>query len=439
MGASRRRGPRARGPGLRGHPLQPCPLPHPQPDRRGRPRPGDLRARPHRRAPVHAGHQSQGLALPDPAQHVPQPVSPRAAQPHRGRARHGGADLAGRGADAVAPGRSRAGPPAQGRGRGDRARAHESRRGGAHRGPAGSRGADRGRDRPGRGLPGRDREVPAVTGARGAARAAQGLRAMTCEEARDRLLDAQRARLAPETRPALQAHLQTCAACTHEEAAEALLSEALESRLPQHAAPVALKRRLAAEWSGAPAAAPVPWRRWARYLVPAAAVAAVLLIGVPLVYQRAAERASAQMVAEAVNDHLRILSSRHPLDIESGGIHQVKPWFEGRLDFAPVVRFDGDQDFPLRGGAVGYYLDRKAAVFVFNRRLHTISLFVFRADGLPWPTRGLRRVGGGEAHVTTSRGFTSVLWRDGELGYALVSDVDPAELARLAVKIAGGA
>ena len=45
---------------------------------------------------------------------------------------------------------------------------------------------------------------------------------MTCEEARDRLLDAQRARLAPETRAALQTHLQTCAACAHEEAAEAL-------------------------------------------------------------------------------------------------------------------------------------------------------------------------------------------------------------------------
>ena len=258
---------------------------------------------------------------------------------------------------------------------------------------------------------------------------------MTCEEARDRLLDAQRDRLAPETRATLQAHLQGCAACAHEEAAEALLSEALEGRLPQHAAPVALKRRLAATWPDEPAATPGPWRRWGRYLVPAAAVAG-LLIALPILSQRASESAAERMVAEAVNDHLRILTSRHPLDIESGGIHQVKPWFEGRLDFAPVVRFDGDQDVPLRGGAVGYYLDRKAAVFVFNRRLHTISLLVFRADGLPWPTRELRAVGASRAHVTTSRGFTSVLWRDGELGYALVSDVDPAELARLAERLA---
>jgi len=282
---------------------------------------------------------------------------------------------------------------------------------------------------------GLDTVAPTSQGPGRAARAAQGLRAMTCEEARDRLLDAQRDRLAPETRATLQAHLQACAACAHEEAAEALLSEALEGRLPQHAAPVALKRRLTAKWPDEPAATPGPWRRWGRYLVPAVAVAG-LLIALPILSQRASESAAERMVAEAVNDHLRILTSRHPLDIESGVIHQVKPWFEGRLDFAPVIRFDGDQDFPLRGGAVGYYLDRKAAVFVFIRRLHTISLLVFRADGLPWPTRPLRAVGASQAHVTTSRGFTSVLWRDGELGYALVSDVDPAELARLAERLA---
>jgi anti-sigma factor RsiW len=32
-----------------------------------------------------------------------------------------------------------------------------------------------------------------------------------------------------------------------------------------------------------------------------------------------------------------------------------------------------------------------------------------------------------------------LLWRRGELGYALVSDVDAAELTQLAAKVAGGA
>ncbi len=144
------------------------------------------------------------------------------------------------------------------------------------------------------------------------------------------------------------------------------------------------------------------------------------------------------MVREAVNDYVRLLSTQHPLDIESGGIHQVKPWFEGRLDFAPVVSFEGDQDFPLRGGAVGYFLDRKAAVFVYGRRLHTISLFVFRAEGLPWPARGLEPMGKVRAYTTASRGFNVVLWRAEELGYALVSDLDARELRELGGKLSGG-
>jgi anti-sigma factor RsiW len=78
---------------------------------------------------------------------------------------------------------------------------------------------------------------------------------------------------------------------------------------------------------------------------------------------------------------VRVLYSDHAVEIESGGIHQVKPWFAGRLDFAPSVGFAGDADFPLKGGAVAYFMDRKAATFVFARRLHTITLFVFRADG----------------------------------------------------------
>jgi anti-sigma factor RsiW len=148
---------------------------------------------------------------------------------------------------------------------------------------------------------------------------------------------------------------------------------------------------------------------------------------------------AAPLVGEAVTDHLRVLTSQNPLEIRSGGIHQVKPWFEGRLDFAPVVRFAGDDEFPLQGGSVGYFLDRKAAVFVFKRRLHVVTLLVFPAQGMPWPTRGLTALGDARAYAAASRGFNVLLWREGDQGYALVSDVDTPELTRLALRLAGGA
>jgi anti-sigma factor RsiW len=141
-------------------------------------------------------------------------------------------------------------------------------------------------------------------------------------------------------------------------------------------------------------------------------------------------------VAEAVNDHLRVLYSQHPLEVENGGIHQVKPWFEGRVDFAPSVRFAGDEDFPLQGGLVGYFLDRKAATFVFKRRLHLITLFEFRAQDLPWPAFAARPVGTSRGVLETSRGFHVLLWSDGDLGYALVSDVAESDLQALGDRIA---
>jgi anti-sigma factor RsiW len=258
---------------------------------------------------------------------------------------------------------------------------------------------------------------------------------MTCRDLRAQLLDYQRERLAPHARELVRAHLETCAACANEDATERALTELLEQRLPQHAAPLSLKRRLAVRWLDTPRAWPAWWNRWGRALVPALAVAALLLAIIPLYYQQATTAPG--MVAEAVNDHLRILSSQHPLDIESGLMHQVKPWFEGRLDFAPVVAFLGDQEFPLQGAAVGYFFDRKAAVFVFHRRLHVISLLVFRAEGLPWSARRLDRVGSAEVRIIAARGFNVILWRSGELGYALVSDVDRQELRQLAGRIAG--
>ena len=262
---------------------------------------------------------------------------------------------------------------------------------------------------------------------------------MTCQDARMSLLEYQRGRLRPLTREAIRAHLETCAECTREDAIERALDDALEQRMPQHAAPLGLKRRLGAQWRDEARVRTARWRGWGSALVPALAVAAMLLAVLPLYYQRTGDstRNGPPMVTEAVNDHLRILSSEHPVAVESGGIHQVKPWFEGRLDFAPVLAFGGDAEFPLQGGAVGYYLDRKAAVFVFHRRLHTISLFVFRAEGLPWTGRGLEQVGNVMARVTTSRGFNVIFWRSGELGYALVSDVDRQELTNLAARISG--
>jgi anti-sigma factor RsiW len=257
---------------------------------------------------------------------------------------------------------------------------------------------------------------------------------MDHREARALLIDRRRGMLDAASRQALEAHLADCEACRREDAADALLSRVLDERLPRRRAPASLHQSLEARL------APPPRRRWSRVtplatMVTGAALAAAVML---FAWRPQTQTPGDTMLTEAVNDHLRVLYSEHPVEVDSGGIHQVKPWFEGRVDFAPVVPFAGDDDFPLQGGAVAYFLDRKAATFVFKRRLHLITLFVFRADGLPWPTVPTLPVGDARGTLESSRGFHVLLWRKGDLGYALVSDVDTNDLVTLGGKVAAG-
>ncbi|HVG76873.1 MAG TPA: hypothetical protein VNF03_01970 [Patescibacteria group bacterium] len=250
---------------------------------------------------------------------------------------------------------------------------------------------------------------------------------MDCQTARAALLDDQRGRLDPATAAALLGHLEGCVGCSRAEVAERLLTEQLERQLPQHSASLALKRRLETQWPAPAAARPsVRSRRWWPGAVAAAAM--LVLAGLTLWAWPWSGRTD-RLVTEAVNDHLRVLARAERLEVPSGNMHEVRPWLTGQLDFAPVIAFAGDADFPLRGGTVEYFLDRRAAVAVYGRRLHVITLIVARADGLPWP--------GGRPLATRAQGFNVRLWRSGELAYALVSDLDARELAELAGRLGG--
>jgi anti-sigma factor RsiW len=197
--------------------------------------------------------------------------------------------------------------------------------------------------------------------------------------------------------------------------------EHVESRAPQ-AAGAAVTPRVAR-----------PAARWTALGAALGFAAAVALFTGWMAMQKPA--GGDLVVREAVSDHLRIAFSEHPVEVASGGIHQVKPWFSGKLDFAPVIRFSGDDEFPLVGGSVAYFVDRKAAAFVFKRRLHNISLFVFPAGGFAFPNGAGKALNGVRVAAESLRGFNVLLWQEQGLGYALVSDLDRAELEQLAGRI----
>jgi anti-sigma factor RsiW len=245
-------------------------------------------------------------------------------------------------------------------------------------------------------------------------------------------------RLCGAERTACEAHLAECAECRKFEAEERTVSELLRTRLPRGPTTAALRERLAASVAGhsKPDGRSTRLVAWGAPLAAFAAAASLVLFLRVRDEHAANDGPTRAFVGETVNDHLRVLYDEHPVEIASGGIHRVKPWFAGRLDFAPAVAFDGDSEYVLDGGSVGYVVDRKAAVFVYKLRLHTITLFVFRADGLPWPD-GVVPVGSHRAVSFSQRGFQVLLLRSGDLGYALVSDAAEPALIRLMTKIVG--
>jgi anti-sigma factor RsiW len=147
-----------------------------------------------------------------------------------------------------------------------------------------------------------------------------------------------------------------------------------------------------------------------------------------------AEQARLAFLSEAVSDHLRALASERGPELSSGANHEVKPWFEGRVDFAPMVPVPDVPELRLRGGSIGYFLDRRAAVVSYTLRRHAVTLLAFRPEGLDLP----EVPGGGKVDLRSGgvRGFRVVAWRAGGVGYALVSDVPQQELQAIAATFA---
>jgi anti-sigma factor (TIGR02949 family) len=233
---------------------------------------------------------------------------------------------------------------------------------------------------------------------------------VTCDDAARALDPYVDGELPADDAAALRQHLDTCPACREHLARRTALRRAIR-RVPYRAAP----ERLRAAVSRAP-------RR--RSLRPLLAWAAMLLLGVSLgaagavLVRRTPGRAAPEVLAEAVVDaHVRALMGDHLLDVPSSDQHTVKPWFVGKIDFAPPVIDLSAEGFPLAGGRLDYVAGRPAAALVYRRRQHTIDLFI-------WPDET-----GGAEDAATVRGFNLRRWSRGGMSFRAVSDLDAAELA----------
>ena len=185
----------------------------------------------------------------------------------------------------------------------------------------------------------------------------------------------------------------------------------------RHAAPDVLKARIRGALADAGAqptarhASPAWWRAVAAGVAIAAASSALTFAAV----RRPAASASQ---AELLASHIRSLQPGHLTDVLSTNQHNVKPWFNGRVDVSPAVPNLDTLGFSLVGGRADYVRGRAVPVVVYARRQHMINVYV-------WPTTDESASG---PQRSTRNGYHFVAWRSGGLEYQAVSDLNAKEL-----------
>jgi len=211
---------------------------------------------------------------------------------------------------------------------------------------------------------------------------------------------------------ALAAHIADCPGCAALQREIAGLSSRLRGEVPQYAAPASLRRALEARLL--PAAPPAP-SGLRRRLVPFAAFGAGAAIAACLALLLLP--AGADPDAELVGDHIRALQPGHLTDVLSTDQHTVKPWFDGRIDYAPPVQDFSLSGFPLIGGRLDYIGGRPVAVLVYRRDKHLIDLYV-------WPDTGASA----EPVTEARNGYNLVRWTADGMTFRAVSDVEATQL-----------
>jgi len=223
----------------------------------------------------------------------------------------------------------------------------------------------------------------------------------------------------------VEQHLQQCPVCAAAYRNQTVLRSAFKDGSLYYSAPRKLEKRIRSSLrreADSEVSRPSFGWRWLPI-----GVAATLALLMALVIWRTLpglrHPGDELLAQEIVSNHVRSLQlESHRTDVISSDQHTVKPWFDGKLDFAPPVKDFSSQGFPLIGGRLEYLHNRAVAALIYQRQKHYINLYV-------WPGEQ----GNNTGEVATKRqGYNLLHWTNSSMDYWAVSDLNGVELHEFA-------
>jgi len=215
-------------------------------------------------------------------------------------------------------------------------------------------------------------------------------------------------------------HLQSCPECVSALETQESLRGLLKQSALREIAPASLRTRIRAALPATESPAARRKHMGLRWIAVAAAVILVFFLSWRAFVPPDQYMAAGIGIDQVLDAHLRSLQPGHLTDVASTDQHTVKPWFDGRLNFAPPVTDFAAQGFPLEGGRLDILNGQTVAALVYGRRKHSVNVFV-------WPTdqRDLSFRSG------STRGYAWIHWRKEGMEFCAISDVAPADLHEL--------
>jgi anti-sigma factor RsiW len=130
----------------------------------------------------------------------------------------------------------------------------------------------------------------------------------------------------------------------------------------------------------------------------------------------------ARQTDELIAGYIRVAMSDHGVEVASSDRHTVKPWFAGRIDYAPPVHDLTAEGFPLLGGRVDLIDGRKVAVLVYRRNQHRLALTL-------WPSSSTAST---NPRMAERDGFALADWRHAGFEMRAVADLSPTDMKSFA-------